>query len=1437
MALYSYPTPLHVLYSQKDTRGFRQLLDARQQSNGPHSGAGGSSLPRSWGVSSLGPVGNEVNARDGFGRTLLHIAAASLDGWAPEWVRICLAQKGIDVNLQDPENAWSALHRALYVGNLHAVRLLMERADTDLKSKDHEDFTPWDVYNLTVDGTYPDFEAPYGTMLYTWGVNRNFTLGLGDGDDRTYPEPINLARLTPPSNATGSARFDTIGVSSIVMAKLHTGIVTSEARANVRLCGFGSGGRLGAGSHTQYSFAPLKDFAHTVTALALGQDHTLALTSSGEVYSWGLGRFAQLGYIIDKDDKGAADSEQVQYSPKKVVGSLKGKEVRGIAACKTASAAWTREGLYTWGTNAGQLGYDRHTVPTQVSPRKVTAVTQGVIDAALAENAMCVLLESQDVLCFWNGIHFKINFPAQKFKSESSVYRPPQAIVKVMINKLVVCENAFVALSTFGDVFFFTLPDPGNVDNDSEKFTLKPQRIWATRCAESMAKDVGVGADGTVLLCTATGHVFSRQRNQKLANDSRRSLPGQGAPPGPGNLKSFKFHRVPWLQRVIKVSANSTGAFGAIAVDAVPKRLDLTGPTLGEQLVQGLPHFKQVAGSRATSDSDVQSPMSLSSDNISPVPVTDEDDDDGPSETFELMAASQVVEAYLQLEEDKLAQVTKVEPMPARHLWGADVSIEVAGCTIYAHQAILAARSTVLKDALAGKGYTGSEVAIALSKNAKGPLTKLNIRLLTRPSTVMQELQDLPLVFHPLSVLLLLQYLYSDTIPSIWDRLVGERLLGRYPKLKLHASRLRAEVSTLARALGLSALEAFMSAATYARRTPTPTLIRDMSRLFASSQGREAKYDMVLQLKDRQVHCHSAVLRTRSPFFASMFDDEDWMADRWSNEHVVQIDMRHLTWEVMEPVCAYIYEDKGLELLDNIVRNTVDDYIDYVCHVMAVASELLLDKLMLVCSSVILRHVNLYNIPSLLADAAHLSAKPLLNSLCGYLAMNLESVMESRLLDDMPRDLLGKVGEYIRSLQAERSPVARSGILIEEAMKTNMDWSSMEDFPQPIQRSWKKMVKPSPKLSPINPLSPRISPLIKPLMSPPANKNTHFKSPPLVIPDDGGIFAMDEDVETSRIPPMSLDTPASSQPASPLPIPNRAPVWKGKSLQAHQKADMRSIMAEEATSNGRYLPTGVGSAPKGQGFPAYAPLLPAKGLGVSPSPSRTPSGVSVSSTTGPSTSTPSTPQLRLAGRPLTQRSPSGAQPPATSGSHLPTPTMGTRQPAFKGPALGPIITPVRATPSDSTSRRRNQDAWTSGGPLLSTSPPSAGPSSGNLSFLAIQQEQKEALLAGTKAPKKPSLLEIQEQERTKKLEEQASREETAFIQWWAQEEERMRRGAGRGIPLTEGPDGGRSQRRGKGRGKGETTEGGRGGHGGRGGRRGGAAREKGKCQSQATVGA
>ena len=303
------------------------------------------------------------------------------------------------------------------------------------------------------------------------------------------------------------------------------GSFSKPANVNLRLCGFASVGRLGPGfaQHAQqYEFAPLASSAASqfaaqaetlvqglgqqvrlieksrggsrgkvaialapnmgdsegnieteysaraekkgieIIQVALGQDHTLALTRGGAVLSWGMNRFGQLGYVVDSTTSSGSGGEGVdaptatmmtaapgdeyliQRLPRRVYGPLRREVCTGVAACRTASAAWTGEGdLYTWGTNNGQLGYpsDRSsTNPSggnssalsgsnvgnsgggvQVHPRKVTMGAMGamgagsVLEVALSDNAMVCLVESRDVICFWAGRNFRVKYVPHRY--------------------------------------------------------------------------------------------------------------------------------------------------------------------------------------------------------------------------------------------------------------------------------------------------------------------------------------------------------------------------------------------------------------------------------------------------------------------------------------------------------------------------------------------------------------------------------------------------------------------------------------------------------------------------------------------------------------------------------------------------------------------------------------------------------------------------------------------------------------------------------------------------------------------------------------------------------------------------------------------------------------------------------------------------------------
>jgi ankyrin repeat protein len=88
----------------------------------------------------------------GANSSVLHLAASSMAPIAYSFFSTLLRNPNISVNLQDYESGHTALHRALYVGNIKAARDLLMRHDIDLGIKDIEGLTAFDLYNGTVEG-------------------------------------------------------------------------------------------------------------------------------------------------------------------------------------------------------------------------------------------------------------------------------------------------------------------------------------------------------------------------------------------------------------------------------------------------------------------------------------------------------------------------------------------------------------------------------------------------------------------------------------------------------------------------------------------------------------------------------------------------------------------------------------------------------------------------------------------------------------------------------------------------------------------------------------------------------------------------------------------------------------------------------------------------------------------------------------------------------------------------------------------------------------------------------------------------------------------------------------------------------------------------------------------------------------------------------------
>lgn len=177
-------------------------------------------------------------------------------------------------------------------------------------------------------------EPPCTVMV--WGLNDKEQLGGLKGSKVKIPTfSQSISRLRPICLAGGSKSL----------------FVVSED-GKVYACGEGTNGRLGLGHNcnvaTPRQVPVLHQYVVKKVAVHSGGKHALALTLDGKVFAWGEGEDGKLGL-----------GNRLTMDKPRIIDSLLSKKIRDIACGSSHSAAITSSGeLYTWGLGEyGRLGH------------------------------------------------------------------------------------------------------------------------------------------------------------------------------------------------------------------------------------------------------------------------------------------------------------------------------------------------------------------------------------------------------------------------------------------------------------------------------------------------------------------------------------------------------------------------------------------------------------------------------------------------------------------------------------------------------------------------------------------------------------------------------------------------------------------------------------------------------------------------------------------------------------------------------------------------------------------------------------------------------------------------------------------------------------------------------------------------------------------------
>ncbi|CAM9257349.1 unnamed protein product [Scytosiphon promiscuus] len=318
-----------------------------------------------------------VDARNSLGETPLHLAARH----GLEEMARTLIDAGASVHAKDWESGWTPLHRSLYFGHIRVTLLLLQAGalldggrgdphpDHDRRHKQHRSRSRSE-----------SLSGP-GKSRGSAGSRRRVNDGLGDHEGNSPLDVLSL-ELRPHLRR---ARESGVG-----------GDVFSFGKADFAL-GYDSFGRADVLPPRRVeALANLH-----VTRVAASKHHSAAVTSCGRLYTWGHGKSGRLGH----------GSEEVCMLPT-LVEALANQRVVEVAAAETHTAAVTSEGeLYTWGRDRfGQLGHGSAGSSGRLAPKRVEGLRKVTVTAVAAGTEHTAIVTRSGSVSAFSGFGIAINF-------------------------------------------------------------------------------------------------------------------------------------------------------------------------------------------------------------------------------------------------------------------------------------------------------------------------------------------------------------------------------------------------------------------------------------------------------------------------------------------------------------------------------------------------------------------------------------------------------------------------------------------------------------------------------------------------------------------------------------------------------------------------------------------------------------------------------------------------------------------------------------------------------------------------------------------------------------------------------------------------------------------------------------------------------------------
>lgn len=882
-----------------------------------------------------------------------------------------------------------------------------------------------------------------GSEVYVLGCNSNNQLGVGDATDRSTPTMLSHNNFkTPQQNATSiSDVLQQPRYKQMAISKNHSLVVTQDGR--IFSCGIGSRGRLGHGMNDMSNYFKFHriDFFHdmVIKDAAISNNHSVVLTSHNQVYAWGLNSFNQLGVPNNTSSK----KKNTHYldnfvaTPTLVSGELRnaGSSLQGVAVSKIHTVAWTKNALYFWGLNVGQMGIvcthgdievklhdESMRGEIQASP-KMVSLRDEIKYVSTHLRLTCVVTTLNDIHVFYNYQHYKLpKIPIKGYSDKHFDLFKPRRITEAAMIKKVVTRGPYhtMILLSSGSVLSFAL-------NTKDIKSTKYVSVWKAYDRDMVVVDIDVSSDGSVVLCTRSGSVYIKSvvSSQRKNSMSATTLPIA--------VTKNKFKKIENVNKVVKVVTFDFLSFGFIRddIDLLPLRVPKNDFFIDIESLSPVIDFSSSRKQQELLDFDRKTDRYMTSflyPKINDVKgghgdygdYYDYNDDDVKHQQHQQQQQQQ----YFQITvSDKTSIIDRLnkkysskhdarknKPVAARLTYSSQSQEELA--TMVENFNSFGEESLALlllkeNEITQEKGFnafvefeTVKDIRIGFHREifaARSPVFQKLLDLNDKDEELIgdgfkaiwiPEVSTLKVLtkVHLLSMLLVIHSVYIGAKFDIVQH------FGSRHRLQDRMKSVNDEYNSLCNLFEIT--------------RGSESVVAAFDKLVTLAQG-----DVTLNLSDGEIRAYSYILKSRSAYFETV------LSDRWNNDNDTrELDFSRLSKFQMTVILRHLYGVSNESLLNGFVGTTKDRdaFINELLEILQICDELLLDTSFL--QAALSDMISLENVVTLTIHSQYLLCEMVFYNCCWYMYNNLEVLVFDSAFLDMPPEILEKVESQFQFL-------------------------------------------------------------------------------------------------------------------------------------------------------------------------------------------------------------------------------------------------------------------------------------------------------------------------------------------------------------------------------------------------------------------------------------